>query len=161
MVGRFGPQICQKDRYHIETYFFCRGIFASFETSIFRPRCKSQSNARLKQKKTFYSLVRCLGLVPCYEYWRPPSFLPGDVNNQKKWHFSLLAIDVGPVLFCLSTDPERFRNGSGSVPDRRRFRNGSGTKPKGIGPTSLASYDFSLLALFDQNYPFCSCFILI
>ena len=36
-----------------------------------------------------------------------------------------MAIDAGPVLFCLSTVPERFQNGSGSVLERRRFWNGS------------------------------------
>ena len=48
-----------------------------------------------------------------------------------------MAIDVGPVLFCLSTVPERFRirsgtpavwNSSGTVPER--LRNGSGTVPE-------------------------------
>ena len=41
-----------------------------------------------------------------------------------------LTIDAGPVLFCLSTVPVRFQNGSASFLERRRFWNGSGTVPE-------------------------------
>ena len=60
---------------------------------------------------------------------------------QRSW----ITVDVGSLLFCLSTVPERFRNGAGSVLESRRFgtvperfQNGSGTKQQRRGPTQIA-----------------------